>query len=170
METLFGENLTANSSGKETEEAIEAICKSLQRKGYIVVRQYPIGDKKIDIFVRGIKEYPDGLIISVKNQDVAGTAEQKLLYEIDVLHTDMGGKPSILLLVGNGFSQKVIDRIEMRRKTHYRRVVHMFRGIDEFLSWVKRQPKCDDNLGSQLRFDPVKVEGFSQSALGLRAE
>jgi hypothetical protein len=161
MKSLFPSNQTANSSGKQTEQIIEAACNVLRDKGYIVAPQHPYNGKVLDLFIRGIDQYPHGLAISIKNQDVAGTADHKLLYEVDVLDTDIR-VPAILLLSGDGFDKRVVNRVKLRTQERYRSVTIM--RMDEFFAMLKRLPKCKDK-NAQTRFEPIPQGDYQQETL-----
>lgn len=120
----------ANISGKYLEDRVENI---LQDWGYIctkeIIQDTPcfIKQHKVfrnvynnvmrsDFFVFHPEKYPQGMIIECKQQDSAGSADEKFPFLF--LSLQSTGLPAIVLAQGSGFKETALLWCEEQAKNH----------------------------------------------------
>lgn len=126
----------ANKSGRSAEEVISTI---LMQRGCLFERQKFIGrgifnsDLYADFYIRSRDDYPIGLIIESKWQDVSGSVDEKLPYLVLNIK-ECYPCPAIIVLHGGGFrpgaEQWLRQQVDIK-------LIHVFR-LEEFLSWCNR--------------------------------
>ena len=125
----------ANRNGKQAEDTIYCI---LKERGYLVRRQIKaclsVYEKPIycDIWVDGIPEFPDGLIIESKWQSVGGSVDEKYVY----LATNIMERypvPAIVVLAGNGASRGA--KQWLKNQVDGKQLVAVF-SFEEFMQWT----------------------------------
>ncbi len=77
----------------------------------------------------------DVILLSVKNQDVEGTCDEKLEFEYQNLVA--AEHPSALIVVGNGWRQDVLELIWDRAQYFGGNQVFLFRNLSRFTEWAK---------------------------------
>lgn len=126
----------ANHSGRSAEEVISTI---LLRRSCIFERQKFIGrsiydsDLYADFYITTRDDYPIGLIIESKWQDVGGSVDEKLPYLVLNIK-ECYPCPAIIVLHGGGFRAGAEQWL---RRQIDAKLIHVFR-LEEFLSWSNR--------------------------------
>lgn len=127
----------ANRNGKAAEGVIED---TLTRRGYPPKTQFLIGksifdtDLYADFYLDTVPPFPNGLIIESKWQEVAGSAEEKIVYLVEnVRHCYPC--PVIIIADGSGFRPGALRWL--RAQSGQGRLFAVF-SLVEFLSWCNR--------------------------------
>lgn len=124
-------------SGRAAEDTIYCI---LKERGYDVHRQSALGKSlkggqiTVDFLVMGHKDFPNGLIIESKWQEVPGSADEKLfalLADIQMRYPH----PTVVVVGGGGARQSIVDHL--RNHVGYQNL-HAVMDFEEFLTWVIR--------------------------------
>lgn len=124
-------------SGRAAEALIYCI---LSQRGYQVDRQAFVGQSikggeiRADFLVRGVTQFPDGLIIESKWQEVPGTADEKLFgLALDIEKNYPC--PTIVIVAGGGAREHIVNwlRNQVNGGTLYAVL-----DIEEFLTWMIR--------------------------------
>jgi hypothetical protein len=129
----------AGRNGRAAEGVIED---TLNRRGYTPQTQYPIGkgifgtDLYADFYLAHVPPFPNGLIIESKWQEVAGSAEEKIVYLVENIRLCYPC-PAIIIADGHGFRTGALRWL--RSQAGQGRLFAVF-SIVEFLSW------CNQNL------------------------
>lgn len=127
----------ANRNGRAAEGVIED---TLARRGYEVHTQYLIGksifdtDLKADFYLTSVPPFPNGLIIESKWQEVAGSAEEKIVYLVENIRFCYPC-PVIIIADGNGFRAGALKWL--RAQAGQGRLFAVF-SVMEFLTWCNR--------------------------------
>lgn len=126
----------ANKSGRTAEEVISTV---LAQRGCRFERQKLIGrgiyDTPLyaDFYIQARDEYPIGLIIESKWQDISGSVDEKLPYLV-LNVKECYPCPAIIVLHGGGFRPGAEQWL---RRQIDDRLIYVFR-LEEFLSWCNR--------------------------------
>lgn len=126
----------ANQHGRSAEGVISAI---LTQRGCTFERQKFIGrsifdsDLYADFYITTRDDYPIGLIIESKWQDVGGSVDEKLPYLVLNIK-ERYPCPAIVVLHGGGFRPGAERWLRRQVDT---KLIHVFR-LEEFLSWCNR--------------------------------
>lgn len=126
----------ANQSGRSAEEVISTI---LMRRGCRFERQKFIGrsiydsDLYADFYITTHDDYPIGVVIESKWQDVSGSVDEKLPYLVLNIK-ECYPCPAIIVLHGGGFRPGAEQWL---RRQIDAKLIHIFR-LEEFLSWSNR--------------------------------
>lgn len=124
-------------SGRAAEALIYCI---LIQRGYQVDRQAFVGksikggDIRADFLVRGIAQFPSGLIIESKWQETPGTADEKLyglFLDIDKNYPC----PTIVIVAGRGAREAIVNWL--RNQVNGATLYAVF-DLEEFLTWTIR--------------------------------
>lgn len=129
----------ANQSGKAAEDVVDHI---LTLHGISHERQVQLGT---NIYGRNLRcdfvamptaeDVPARLAIEVKHQDVAGTADEKLVFVMENIRSGQYGMPVLLLLVGDGFSAGCVEWVRAQAGQPN---VFAVMSLNEFFSWAVR--------------------------------
>ncbi len=147
----------SNQNGKALEELVENIVKingyvklthdekeqlkrgELKMKGSFYTTQVLL-DKNLyggkfysDLFIRDNKNYPNGCHIECKWQGSAGSIDEKYVFTVQSLKKT--GRPSILILAGNGAKKIAVDWIRRQESSNFK----FFRSTDEFLMFANTE-------------------------------
>jgi hypothetical protein len=129
----------ANKSGRTAESILKH---TLELQGFNVQPQYKIGNNiyggilKIDLFVKNALNFPDGLAIESKWQDVNGSADEKLPYLVQNIR-ECYPCPTIVVLQGGGIRQGAIQWIKSQIDD---KLIGVY-SLEEFISWAMRHLK-----------------------------
>jgi len=143
----------ANRSGKVAEDFIDSLLLSV---GVAFRRQVVIGRTifderhKVDFLVSNLREFPQGLVIESKWQDVGGTVDEKFPYVVENIH--LSKMPTIVIVHGGGCRPGALAWLYDRRDGVY--LVEVF-GLEGFISWVHRADKVSA-VSSSLPFPLVE--------------
>jgi len=138
MRNLFGEEIPEKMDGRKFEKHIANILKKYD--GCSIVEQVTIGKKFgnhkhiVDILVF-VKSSNAKIIVSVKFQDVGGTAEEKVGYEMYTLEKSDCEK-AFIICGGSGWSifEDLLDMSKLYPKVNLIRYED-----DETLSFIKNE-------------------------------
>lgn len=127
----------ANMTGARAEATIYCILKEL---GYSVERQFPAcmgihgGQVYVDFYIHPTEQFPKGLIIESKWQEVSGSADEKYCFLIENIRTHYPA-PTIVVYGGGGARQGMVDWMcSQADKSN----VYAVLSFEEFLTWVNR--------------------------------
>ncbi len=170
--------MTTTNGIKHERSARRIIQQTLgENDGYTVSAQYTLQPHQlsekplfsdsiiVDIFVQGMRlpgiDSFNGLVVSVKSQDVGGTAEQKVYYEVDYVLNTCCSIPSILILVGDwwtsGKRNRFIEWANAQRTSG--RLSFVFVGFDDFFSFLSKYTDIDGPTTL-----PSKIKSFINGA------
>ncbi|MHC4397146.1 MAG: PD-(D/E)XK nuclease superfamily protein [Planctomycetota bacterium] len=147
-------NNKANRSGLNSEAIVKCVLAILESKNYPVVSQHffpaeklrksPIASKaiRVDFLVRCIPGYEAGLIIEIKRQDSSGSADQKLVYQIEKEIKEYYPYPAILVMVGIAWSSKW-KKYAISQKDKW--FIDVFFSYEDLLLWCESLPVADIN-------------------------
>lgn len=146
---------SANITGLQNEDIFATLTRILRRKGYLVTTQKDLTARespifaagkhlRLDFYFEGKPAAPNGLAIEAKYQEVDGTADSKVYYEVDYLIKRCIPVPCVLLVRGEHWlSEKrtrartwLTDQID---KKHLREV---FYSVDNLYQWASNLPDC----------------------------
>lgn len=124
-------------SGRAAEATIYCIIKE---RGYEVHRQAFVGNSikggeiRADFLINGTPQFPEGLIIESKWQEVAGTADEKLFgLAIDI--QQCYPLPTIVIVAGGGAREPIVAWL--RRQVNGGTLYAVF-DFEQFLTWAIR--------------------------------
>lgn len=124
----------ANKAGDEAELLIAS---TLLRHGCHIERQVNIGPGIygtpifVDFVVRGLSQYPDGLIVESKWQTVSGSVDEKYPYLVRNIE-DRYPLPTIIVLSGDGY--KLGAEQWLKQQTGGNLVA--VKSLTEFIKWL----------------------------------
>lgn len=127
----------ANASGKAAEHILACI---LEYKGISINRQYIAGKNiyggklQIDIFIRNLNDFPHGLAIESKWQDVKGTADEKLPYLVANIK-QCYPCPAVIVVHGGGIRSGAVRWAKSQVDNNLIAVY----SLEEFMSWSLRK-------------------------------
>jgi hypothetical protein len=128
----------ANRAGRTAEQVIAAV---LQSRGVSCLRQHPLclgiygTTVRADFYVPALPDFPNGLAIESKWQDVNGSADEKLPYLVANI-SECYPCPTIIVIDGGGFREGAI--VWVRTKID-RRSLYAVHTLAEFVSWTNRK-------------------------------
>lgn len=131
--------IRANCSGRIAEKVLDCV---LRQRGLEVKNQYLAGksiyggELKIDLFVRGLIDFPKGLAIESKWQDVRGTADEKLPYLVANIQ-QCYPCPAVIVAHGGGIRPGAIKWVKSQIND---KLIAVF-SLEEFISWAMRSLK-----------------------------
>lgn len=156
---------SANIGGFQNEDIFATLKRIVERKGYlahtqkwITAKEPPIfssGDKlRVDFYFVGKPVAPRGFAISAKYQEVEGTTDSKVYYEVDYLIKRCIPMPCGLLLRGEFWLSESRRRarewvLSQKDNKHLREV---FFSVDDLIAWASNLPDCTG-------FDPSTTPG-----------
>ena len=93
-------------TGRDFEKfiALKLDDQDIDYKPQVHVGESIYGTKRTVDFVAEVPGYPDGLVLQIKYQAIAGSVDEKFPYE--VLCIDAGNMPTAIVLDGGGYKQK----------------------------------------------------------------
>lgn len=155
---------SANITGLQNEDVFATLSRILaRRKGYLVATQKDLAPRKLPIFSSGNilkadfyfegKPFaPHGFVISAKYQEVGGTADSKVYYEVDWIIKKCMPVPSILLVRGEHWLSEPRERarIWLKEQIDQRWLRDVFFSVDELYTWAGNLPDCTgftNNIG-----------------------
>lgn len=169
---------SANITGFQNEDIFATLSKILTRKGYLVTtqkdltaRESPIfsaGDGlRIDFYFEGKPAAPSGLAISAKYQEVDGTADSKVYYEVDYLIKRCMPVPTILLVRGKHWLGKNREkaRIWLTDQIDNKRLRGVFYSVDDLFQWASNLPDCTGFVTINGHARPLLLPGMEQKEL-----
>lgn len=127
----------ANRNGSFAENTIDNI---LRQRRYWPERQWYIGkgiydqDLRADFYVPDVPDYPNGLIIESKWQDVGGTVDEKFPYLVLNIR-ECYSCPTIVIAGGGGARPSAV--LWLRSQVDGVSLVAVL-SIEEFMSWAMR--------------------------------
>ena len=130
--------MRANRSGRIAESIIAAL---LQQHQCEFSRQVAVGQSiygttlRADFVVHNLVEYPRGLVIEAKWQDVGGSVDEKFPYVVANAKTGAYGRPVLLVAFGPGIRPGPIEWVRTQ-------VDERFVGVstfEELMSWLQRR-------------------------------
>ena len=128
----------AVASGATSEDVIFCI---LKERGYQVIRQHRLdntsiygGEIVVDFFVKGIAQFPDGLIIESKWQEVSGSADEKFVFLIENIRSRYT-HPTIIICDGGGAREGAVRYL--RNQADGQKIFAVY-SLQEFLTWAIR--------------------------------
>ena len=129
--------MKANRAGRIGEDVIAAV---LNTADMVYSRQVIIGrtiyhtDLRVDFVVHNLPEYPRGLVIESKWQDVGGSIDEKFPYLVyNILACEM---PTIVIAHGGGCRP---GAVEWLRNQCDGEILIAVLGLEEFISWAHRR-------------------------------
>jgi hypothetical protein len=91
---------------------------------------------RADVLITNLIEFPNGVVLESKWQDITGTVEQKFPYVVWNIRNGCYRYPVIVVLGGDGFTPGAVDWL--RRQVDGTHLVAVFRW-EELQSWLLRQ-------------------------------
>src|SRR5580765_2590146 len=128
----------AHQTGRTAENAIADV---LQRHQCEFRRQAKVGLSiyrhalHADFLVENICEFPEGLVIESKWQDIAGTADEKFPYVVANIIAHSYPCPVVIVVYGGGVRAGALRWL--KDQVDGRRLVAVF-SFEELLSWLQR--------------------------------
>lgn len=122
--------------------AEDAITLVFENKGYWVEHQVHLveslyGTKMpVDLIIRGLLEFPEGLIIESKSQDQPGTVDEKLPYLVLNIK-EKYPLPTIIVLDGGGYRSGAIDWVKSQIDN---KLIAVYENLGDFFSWARNLP------------------------------
>lgn len=146
---------TAKITGMQNEDLFASLSRILHRKSYLVATQKILTPRKspifssgnticVDFYFEGKPAAPGGLAISAKYQEIGGTADEKVYYEVEWIIKQCCPVPCILLVRGEHW---LSDRRERARKwlkdqIDYKQLKNVFFSADALYQWASDLPDC----------------------------
>lgn len=130
--------MSANRSGRTAEDAIADV---LRRSRCSFRRQVPRGLSiyatrvRADFVVDNLLQYPAGLVIESKWQDIPGTADEKWPYVVANIRAGAYQAPVLLVVYGGGYRPGAMDWLRTQIDGIDLIAVLSFEGL---LSWLQR--------------------------------
>lgn len=127
----------ANRSGRTAEYILAFI---LKHQGFSVKKQHIAGKNiyggrlQIDLFVQGLKNFPDGLAVESKWQDVRGTADEKIPYLVANVQ-ECYPCPTVIVVHGGGIRSGAVKWA----KSQINDKLIAVHSLEEFISWAMRE-------------------------------
>ena len=128
----------ANRSGQTAESVIETILRqsALVYETQVLVGESIYGSKlRVDFFVKGLKDYPQGLIIESKWQGSGGTADEKLPYLLENIKLKYPA-PTLIVIDGKGYRQGAWDWAKLQIGVCQNLVEVL--DISSFMLWISK--------------------------------
>jgi hypothetical protein len=144
--------MKANRSGRIAEDFIASLLVSV---GIAFKRQVVVGrtiydtELRVDFLVGNLREFPRGLVIESKWQDVSGSADEKFPYL--VANIQQSNLPTIVIVHGGGCRPGALAWLYDRRDGVH--LVEVY-GLEGFISWVHRADKVHP-VSNNLPFTPA---------------
>lgn len=142
----------AVESFKDSDDMIEKCLKKLRQKGYAPVTEYRFeledlrappwcGETYVraDYFIRGIPGFVEGLIISSKHQNSAGTVDKKIYYHARHIIKKCYPYPTILMLTGVAWNDIIKRNVLYECDGAW--LVKVFYDWNALLMWTNGVPK-----------------------------
>lgn len=172
---------SANITGFQNEDMFATLGRILSRKGYLVTMQKRLTTKELPIFSTG-KELlvdfyfegkpaaPKGIAFSAKYQEVEGSADTKVYYEVDYIIKRCLKIPCILIVRGDHWlsEQRERARIWLKRQVDGKRLKEVFFSVDDLYQWASNLPDCtgfESNDGQIKPFPILPLSPMEQSEL-----
>lgn len=107
----------SNSGDKFRDRVAEQLREEGLRDGCQIRTEVYIEGHRVDILVTPVSDIaklllPKPTVISCKFQASAGSAEQKISYELDLLAKLTSGYDAVVAMGGNGWSLRVLEELE----------------------------------------------------------
>src|SRR5580765_387000 len=128
-----------NRSGRTAEDVIAGL---LSQKGCKFGRQVDVGISiygssiRADFLIHNLIEYPQGLVVESKWQDIAGTADEKFPFLVANIQASGYRYPVIVVASGGGCRDGA--RRWLQAQIDGRALVAVF-SFEELLSWLQRR-------------------------------
>jgi hypothetical protein len=130
----------AHRTGRRAEDAIADLLKrhdcEFRRQAKIGLSIYHPHVLHADFLVDNILEFPDGLAIESKWQDIGGTADEKFPYLVANIMGDRYPCPVVVVVNGGGVRSGALQWL--KAQVDGRRLVGVF-SFEELLSWLQRR-------------------------------
>lgn len=126
----------ANRTGRE---AVDIICGILSRKDYHFEREYLIGKSiyghplRVDIFVRDVPGFSNGLIIESKWQASSGSVDEKFPYLVENVKHQYPC-PTVIVLSGGGYRNGAARWLQQQVGGNLENVMD----LEEFIKWMNK--------------------------------
>lgn len=133
--------MRANRAGKAAEDSLAAILRVM---GIVFERQVVLGRTifekrlRVDFVLLNLREFPNGLIIESKWQDVGGSIEEKFPYLVENIR-GCYPLPAIVVVHGGGCSEGAMRWFRQRCDGKLIAVMT----LEEFMSWALRCEKFE---------------------------
>jgi len=129
-----------NKSGRDTEDILAAV---LRVSGITFHRQVTIGttiygtELRVDFVLLNLREFPAGLIVESKWQDVGGSVDEKFPYVLENIRHQYP-LPAVVIVHGGGCRDGAVRWLRERVDGTHLIAVY---GLEEFISWANRTEK-----------------------------
>jgi len=129
-----------NKSGRDTEDILAAV---LRVSGIIFTRQVLVGqtiygtDLRVDFVLHNLGEFPHGVILESKWQDVGGSVDEKFPYLLENIRYQYP-MPAVAIVHGGGCRDGAVRWL--RERVDGTTLVAVY-GLEEFISWANRTEK-----------------------------
>jgi hypothetical protein len=171
---------SANIGGLQNEDIFATLKRIFERKGYLThtqkwvdAKESPIfssGDRlRLDFYFEGKPVAPKGFAISAKYQEVEGTTDSKVYYEVDYLIKRCIPMPCALVIRGEywlSHSRARARRWILAQKDN-KHLKEVFFSVDDLYKWASGLPDCTgfDSNGSPGRAIPLPIPPMEQTEL-----
>lgn len=171
---------SANITGLQNEDIFATLGKILRRKEYLVTTQkvlvakespiFSLGSNlRVDFYFEGKPAAPNGLAISAKYQEIDGTTDSKVYYEVDYLIKRCMPVPTILLVRGPHWlsDNREKARIWLTGQIDNKRLRDVFYSVDDLFQWASNLPDCNGfpSGGNGGHPRPALLPGMGQKEL-----
>lgn len=132
--------MKANKSGRDTEDILAAV---LRVSGIAFERQVTIGttiygtELRVDFVLLNLRDFPDGLIVESKWQDVGGSVDEKFPYLVENIRHQYP-LPAVVIVHGGGCRDGAVRWL--RSRCDGQRLIAVY-GLEDFISWANRADK-----------------------------
>ena len=132
--------MKANNVGRLLEDVLAAVFTGV---GLEFQRQVVVGKNiyeynlRVDFVVRNLQQFPAGLIVESKWQDVLGSIDEKFPYLKDNIYLQYP-LPTIVVVHGGGCRANAVNWL--RAQCDGQHFIGVY-GLEQFISWAIRAPK-----------------------------
>lgn len=171
---------SSNITGMQNEDIFASLGRILSRKGYIIkakkrlIAKEPLifssGDEvEVDFYFQGKPAAPKGMAISAKYQEVGGSADSKVFYEMHVIK-NCTPCPSYLLVRGEHWLSKIRARARawLISQVDGKQLRGVFFTVDDLFRWAGDLPDCtgfDSNRNPQRPLPLMPLSDMEQQGL-----
>lgn len=166
---------SANLTGLQNEDIFATLSKILRRKDYLVTTQkilvakespiFSLGNNlRVDFYFEGKPAAPNGLAISAKYQEIDGTTDSKVYYEVDYLIKRCMPVPTILLVRGPHWlsDNREKARIWLTDQIDGKRLRNVFFSVDDLYQWASNLLDCTGFVTASGHVRPLPLPGMGQ--------
>lgn len=166
---------SANLTGLQNEDIFATLSKILRRKDYLVTTQkilvakespiFSLGNNlRVDFYFEGKPAALNGLAISAKYQEIDGTTDSKVYYEVDYLIKRCMPVPTILLVRGPHWlsDNREKARIWLTDQIDGKRLRNVFFSVDDLYQWASNLPDCTGFVTASGHVRPLPLPGMGQ--------